>query len=575
MASECVDVHLVVDIGERIRRKRWSSAHGFLLERNGARGAALFWLARALCTTRRRMMANVIAHERYGGTAKALYRVTNGGKNVARGTTGLVCEHKASTPASPLTTFLQDAFLPEGYPASVSPDYLEYQMWDTAQAFASYTCGVLSTHAVLTGMGVGEAEASALAATSQWILKDGMGMVGRIGFAWYFASRLDSNAKTYRLVADVANDAAMVFELVSPLFPREAFVLFVCAGSLVRAVTAVAGGATRAAITVHQARQHNVSDVAAKDGSQETAVNLVGMLVGYFLITPFVAGGNAMLVWPVFLLFVLLHLYSNYRAVSCVAMTTLNRQRAALLVDQFLEEQMMTPEQLVHKESIFYWGDGTESIRLGVRFGELSARGDDLVALLAHYDGLEYVLEAEDFGRSVRVVLGEYCRNLDITRAFVHAYLLRKALASPVLPPPAPLDSESEADDGGESDEEDEEAEDESIEYEEVDGYESDDVEDLLEGIDLVPVTPSRRGVATAGFLAGDGGADPESYLREHQRAWREVLNVTNGVEAAVLEFMDLYFEEVFVPQLEARGWDLAKSSFAAGEWRVLWRKAM
>ena len=28
---------------------------------------------------------------------------------------------------------LQEAFLPQGYPASVSDDYLAYQIWDTVQ----------------------------------------------------------------------------------------------------------------------------------------------------------------------------------------------------------------------------------------------------------------------------------------------------------------------------------------------------------------------------------------------------------------------------------------------------------
>lgn len=29
--------------------------------------------------------------------------------------------------------WLRDVFLPKGYPDSVSPDYLQYQMWDTIQ----------------------------------------------------------------------------------------------------------------------------------------------------------------------------------------------------------------------------------------------------------------------------------------------------------------------------------------------------------------------------------------------------------------------------------------------------------
>ncbi len=46
---------------------------------------------------------------------------------------------------SRLLTFLKNAFLPEGYPESVSDDYLTYQIWDTVQAFASSISGSLAT----------------------------------------------------------------------------------------------------------------------------------------------------------------------------------------------------------------------------------------------------------------------------------------------------------------------------------------------------------------------------------------------------------------------------------------------
>ena len=41
--------------------------------------------------------------------------------------------------------FLKNAFLPQGYPGSVSEDYLTYQIWDTIQAFASSISGSLAT----------------------------------------------------------------------------------------------------------------------------------------------------------------------------------------------------------------------------------------------------------------------------------------------------------------------------------------------------------------------------------------------------------------------------------------------
>ncbi|EYC39134.1 hypothetical protein Y032_0674g1416 [Ancylostoma ceylanicum] len=71
------------------------------------------------------------------------------------------------------------------YPYSVSEDYLQYQLWDTLQAFASSMTSALATEAVLKGAGVGDQSASALAASLTWLAKDGLGMLGRIAFGFF------------------------------------------------------------------------------------------------------------------------------------------------------------------------------------------------------------------------------------------------------------------------------------------------------------------------------------------------------------------------------------------------------
>jgi len=88
-----------------------------------------------------------------------------------------------------------NVFLPEGYPASVSEDYAEYQRWDTIQALASSLSGQLSTLAVLEGLGVGTAEKTATNATLQWLTMDGTSMISRLLFAWGFSQQLDQNTK--------------------------------------------------------------------------------------------------------------------------------------------------------------------------------------------------------------------------------------------------------------------------------------------------------------------------------------------------------------------------------------------
>jgi hypothetical protein len=59
-------------------------------------------------------------------------------------------------------------------------------------------------------------------------------------------------------MADILNDIAMSLELLSPIFPGY-FLAFACAGSLFRSIVGVCGGATRASLTEHQARNHNLA----------------------------------------------------------------------------------------------------------------------------------------------------------------------------------------------------------------------------------------------------------------------------------------------------------------------------
>ena len=68
-------------------------------------------------------------------------------------------------------SFFQEVFLPQGFPDSVSSDYVPYQLWDTLQAFCSSITGALAMKAVLGGYGVGDESKTVLAAAITWLLK--------------------------------------------------------------------------------------------------------------------------------------------------------------------------------------------------------------------------------------------------------------------------------------------------------------------------------------------------------------------------------------------------------------------
>lgn len=83
-----------------------------------------------------------------------------------------------SSSASLLPTLQRRAaalFLPEGYPASVSSDYLAYQLWSVPTHILGQVSHTLTTSSLLTalGVGVGPVGTAATSAAIKWIVKDG------------------------------------------------------------------------------------------------------------------------------------------------------------------------------------------------------------------------------------------------------------------------------------------------------------------------------------------------------------------------------------------------------------------
>jgi len=231
-------------------------------------------------------------------------------------------------------------FVPAGYPGSVAEGYATFQIFDSLQALCSYLRGVLSTQAILQGLGVGSEGADAMAATTQWVYRDGAGMLGGLLFAWYGAGRFDANVKGWRLFADLSVDVALTLELASPLLCESSsqlcFTTLVSSANVLKAMCGVAAGATRAVITNHFAKVGNLADVQAKEGSQETAVNLVGMYLGLKLATLVSENeGLQHIPWLIFATLTMLHVICNYLAVRALQLKHINDGRLSICLARF------------------------------------------------------------------------------------------------------------------------------------------------------------------------------------------------------------------------------------------------
>jgi len=234
------------------------------------------------------------------------------------------------------------------------------------QAFSSSIAGLLSSRAVLEGIGVGDSHASPTAALLLSVLQDSMGRIATILFAHRLGTSLEPECKMYRLAADVFNDAAMILDCLSPALPKKSRVLLLSLSSILRAICGVAAGSSKASLSAHFATQGNLGELNAKDSSQETIISLLGMLAGSLVVSHI---SSQMATWSALIVLLAIHLGTNYLAVRAVSMRTLNRQRANLLFSHCLSQlkekdlstktaglrklEILTPDHVSFQERIF------------------------------------------------------------------------------------------------------------------------------------------------------------------------------------------------------------------------------
>jgi hypothetical protein len=172
-------------------------------------------------------------------------------------------------------------------------------------------------------------------------------------FAHRFGLSIEPDAKRYRFLADLFNDSAFFLELTSPFLGPGTKVCVLGVGEALRAVCGVAAGASKAALSAHFARFENLAELNAKEASQETAIGLMGLLVGS-LVVRVVESPPA--VFCLMIVLVLGHLWMNYLGVCSVVMNTLNRQRATIVHQEFLRTgRVLSPTAVSHREAILLW----------------------------------------------------------------------------------------------------------------------------------------------------------------------------------------------------------------------------
>lgn len=245
--------------------------------------------------------------------------------------------------------FFLSLMLPEGYPQSVSSDYLEYSLWRGVQGIASQMSGVLATQALLYAVGLGKG-AIPTAAAVNWVLKDGIGYVSKI-FLSKFGRHFDVNPKGWRLFADLLENAAYGLELLTPAFPH-LFVLIGATAGAGRSAAALIQASTRSCFYAGFAAQRNFAEVIAKGEAQGMVSKSLGILLGIALANHI--GSSTPLSIASFTLIAGVHMFCNLKSYQSIQLRTLNPYRASLVFSEYLlSGQVPTIKEVNDEEPLF------------------------------------------------------------------------------------------------------------------------------------------------------------------------------------------------------------------------------
>jgi hypothetical protein len=369
-------------------------------------------------------------------------------------------------------------FLPKGYPDSVAPGYDSFVKGQMVAMVLSTAGGVLSMQSLLFALGLG-AGSLPLAATLNWIVKDGLGQLGGVIFAGMVNNQFDADPKRWRMIAAVSLDASSFVELLTPLAPGY-FLPLAAVANVGKNVSFLAASASRAAIHKSFATHENLADVTAKTGSQCILSSLVGTSLGLSLAASL--GGDYLSIVAAFVACSALNLAATAASLKGVTLTTLSSARLDFVINAFMDARcrgaplaasdeggegtahavILSPRQVMESEK---WlgapGVGAVPVTVGADLDEVVTSAQELSSLLDLYSDRPFLasvretrpstVEGEEEGErkgegekereaEVHLLFKEGADKGQVLQGLVHALLLRRMLrAEGITKCPSPL----------------------------------------------------------------------------------------------------------------------------------------
>ena len=235
---------------------------------------------------------------------------------------------------------VKDAFFPS--PNSVSEEYWDYARYRFGQRIAASCMSVFATQQMLQAIGLGAKRGLPAAAAVNWVLKDGLGRLGKLSVAANFGRAFDSDVKRFRFTSSVVFDCSALVEFITPFFPQH-FLLLATIANVGKSVGITTANACRGPIQRAFALEENLGEVAAKTSAQQVLADNIGLAMAVTAtgITSKVAANSKLrLTVPLVAFFPLaaMDLFCVYHELKCVCLRTINKERGEIIAERFVEE---------------------------------------------------------------------------------------------------------------------------------------------------------------------------------------------------------------------------------------------
>lgn len=278
-------------------------------------------------------------------------------------------ETGARRQALKVKAFLHTMFLPVGFPHSVHSVYKSTHIWQFCETTIGSAMSVLCSQAMLSSLGLSASPATSgtTAVAINWVLKDIVGEVLKLGFIQQFAQSFDSHPKSWKLVGEVCSLTGSLMQLSTALVGSKYFLLFAGLGFGLRSIHFSIWGATHMTFTRNFALSGNVGDVVAKDDTQMAVAHLLGTAIGAGLLS---LSHSTHVLFMEFMVFAPVHLWATLALLNATRFPVLNQTNLSLLCTEYVKTGLcLTLDEIQPRTRVFNEWPRVDSKGVNVKIG--------------------------------------------------------------------------------------------------------------------------------------------------------------------------------------------------------------